>query len=131
MNKSFACRLAVLGAAMVMGSIAGQPQKRMSSPSSMIMQVKKNAKFPPQCLLCRLLASFIPGRLRKPLRQPPTQHGHRRPGEVHQHRRCRPQIHVLKPMQRILMLKHQSRLFLANKSNSIIITPPRSLLRLS
>ena len=105
---------------------------RTASKTHVFAFFHDNAGEPTKCLLqCRLhilLKSLIPGRLRKPLYQPPTQHSHRCPGEVHQHRQCRPQIHVLKPMQWILMLRHQSRLFLANKSNSIIITPPRSFL---
>ena len=45
----------------------------------------ETTKYLQQCLLYRWLKSLIPGRLWKPLQQPPTQHGHRSPGEVYQH----------------------------------------------
>ena len=72
---------------------------RTASKTHVFAFFHDNAGEPTKCLLqCRLhilLKSLIPGCLRKPLYQPPTQHGHRCPGEVHQHRWHWPQIHVL------------------------------------
>ena len=68
-NKSFACRLAVFGAAMVMGSVAGQPQKRMSSPSSMIMQVRKKHKISSAISIVQIANKFDP---RPPSETPPS-----------------------------------------------------------
>ena len=69
---------------MLMGSIGGQPQKRMGmlSPTSMIMQVEPhNVWYSVEIFLL----SPIVGRLGKPLRQPTAQHGGRCLGEVHGH----------------------------------------------